>query len=132
MSCTVKPWTYWEDYPQGLWTTDQTWETDTVNLSRVLLCDPDMFFAAANLMIEEWSISACAHLSERGRGRRAWVGQATCCHRHGASGWATREAWSQMTITQRTIANDVALMAILDWESQNAGAHQLPGVEYRG
>lgn len=113
--CSPRPWTEWEDLPAGLWAERELCPS-RVDQSMRLLSAPHMFEQAARVMINTWPISACAHLSDRRRGRRAWIGQATCCFSHGANRWETIEAWNSMGRTVREAANMTALQVILLWE----------------
>ena len=122
--CAPRPWQEWEDVPAGMWT-DRPVEPLQVEGSRAVLSHAAGFEALACRMIAEWPVSACAHLSDRRRGRRAWVGQATCCWSHGATRWETIEAWMAMPRALRDAANDAALNVILWWEDEARKGAQL-------
>lgn len=90
---------------------------EMTRLSIAVLSDTEQFKAYAIEMLGAWPESACAHLCDPGRGRRAWVGQATCCFVHGATVAETCEAWVLMPRVAQIAANDAALQAILIWEA---------------
>jgi hypothetical protein len=113
--CQPAPFQLWEDYRAGLYARLPHTE-QAVRASYALLTAPDRFLAAARAMVQGWPVTSCTHLADRGRGRRAWIGQATCCHHHGANQAATTEAWGRMSQTAHQHANQAALMLLIDWE----------------
>lgn len=120
------PWDEWEDYAAGMY--EPTVRDETVQLSAQLLSNPDAFMEAAREMLREWPNAARHNQQHMWSGRNAWLGQATCCYSHGATGAETREAWGTMTNTAQNAANDVAMTVRKSWEKGLQDAQTLPGL----
>jgi hypothetical protein len=67
-------------------------------------------------MLREWPTAAEQHLTDMAQNRRAWVGQATCCHLAGITEQATRLAWWTLTPAEQYTANLIADQAITEWQ----------------
>jgi hypothetical protein len=107
MNLTIKPWHEWEDWCHGLYGTG-TINPEQVKASVALLSDAERFRETALEMISEWPISANHNIYHLWTGKRAWIGQASCCYAHNATGQETREAWGLLTNEIRTAANEIA------------------------
>lgn len=121
--CSPLSWEHWEDIPAGLWNEDDS-RSEMIESSQILLSHPLVFEQTANLMVDAWNVTACAHLSDRRRGRRAWIGQASCCFAHGATRWETIAAWLTLPARTRDLANEAALQVIIRWERHAAAGSQ--------
>lgn len=111
----IAPWNDWEDWQNGLYATrpirvSKSWE------SIRLLSDPDEFREVAREMVLSWPVSARQNLKHLWSGRRAWIGQASCCYHHGATSMETRAAWAALDNSVQARANDIAADVILDYE----------------
>jgi hypothetical protein len=111
----------WEDAKSGMYdlpsSTDDVYQ---VFMSANLLSSAHDFYNASKEMISSWRISALVNLSNRGRNRQAWLGQATCCYCFGAKEHQVKEAWHTLSEKQQTTANTVADEVIGIWEAYNA------------
>ena len=119
----MNAWDGWEDYRAGLY--EPTINPAHVDQSARLLKDPDAFYEAAVEMLREWPKAAHHNLSNMWSGRNAWLGQATCCYPHEATGASTRDAWGQMTNIEQTQANAVAAAVRLRWAKGQDNAQTL-------
>jgi hypothetical protein len=110
------PYTMWEDWQAGLW---RAVPVDPYrDTAARILANPDTFYAAAKEMLADWTNAAEHNLTNTDQNRRAWVGQATCCHLANVPESATRFAWWVMMPTERDAANAVADRIIAEWESE--------------
>lgn len=107
----TRPWDDWEDYAAGMYQSHLV--AGRVQESVRLLSDPDRFEKAAWEMVRAWPHAADHNLYLLETGRRAWIGQATCCHHHGATAEETRAAWGRLSNETQNRANAVAT-AIVD------------------
>lgn len=115
-------WDHWEDYRAGLYGTDLN--LTLLERSRALLRDPDAFLEAATEMVRAWPNATHHNLSNMWSGRKAWLGQATCCYVHGATSRTTRMAWGDLTNEEQRRANGVAELVREAWE-RGTGAQAL-------
>lgn len=67
-------------------------------------------------MLRDWPLAAEHNLTDRSQNRRAWVGQATCCHEDRVPESETRAAWWLLSTEQQAAANAVADKVIEEWE----------------
>lgn len=120
------PWSEWEDFQAGMY--EPTIDDDRVALSIGLLRDGERFREAAREMMREWPNAAIHNGAHMWTGRNAWVGQATCCYSHGATGAETRQAWGTLSNGEQSRANRVATAAREEWERGRQDAQALPGL----
>jgi hypothetical protein len=113
-------WIEWEDWTARLY--DPRLEDGPRDDSVALLSDPDRFREAAVEMLREWPASAVHNLEHLWSGRNSWLGQATCCYSHGATGNETRAAWGLMSNADRDAANAVAVSVREEWERSRRDA----------
>jgi hypothetical protein len=113
------PYTEWEDWKAGLWRQCVA-VTDDMDRAALILSSPALFANGAREMLRAWPKAAEHNLTNTEQNRRAWLGQATCCHRAGASESATRFAWWTLSTDARDAANAVADRVIADWERARA------------
>lgn len=109
------PYTAWEDWQAGMWQAP-TDVTDEMMQAAHILSDPAVFLSAARAMLVDWTCAAEQNLTDMQQNRRAWVGQATCCHLAGITEQATRQAWWTLTVDEQYAANQIADQAIVEWE----------------
>lgn len=67
-------------------------------------------------VVEEWLFSTEVHMTARNSNRRAFLGQAACCHAYHCSESETREAWSYLLPEEAERANEAADSVIKTWE----------------
>lgn len=120
------PWADWEDYAAGLYATTTT-TPEHVQTAAALLADPETFRETAREMVREWPNAAIHNLRHMWTGRRAWVGQATCCYSNGIPAATTRLAWGTLANDTQRSANQTADLVIAEWE-RTRGAETLFGV----
>jgi hypothetical protein len=114
MTSMTLPWSNWEDYKAGLY--EHRFYMGQVQASVKLLSDPDQFAEAAREMVREWP-HAAAHNLNLPSGRRAWIGQATCCYHHGATASETASAWGRLSNEAQRRANKIASAVTDDYLS---------------
>lgn len=107
------PYTAWEDWQAGMWSRSRR-DGDTARAAHIL-GDPDTFRDAARAMLRDWPRSAEQNLTGGLNNRRAWVGQAACCHLAGVPEDQTRDAWWTLTDAERRTANQIADDVIIEW-----------------
>ena len=111
------PYTEWEDYQNGLFkTVSSPYEGVLINNAISLLSNPKKFYEVAKKVINEWPKAADLNLSNVGRNRQAWIGQASCCYKFGVPENQTKRAWNLLTEQQQNDANKIADIIILEWE----------------
>lgn len=120
------PYWDWEDYDAGMYglATDVAGQTSA---AVEMLGNPQGLREAMTDAIEAWPNAAAHYLTDLASNRRAWVGQAACCHALGIPAVVTKAAWWQLTEEQRETANDAADVAISKWEEVRGGAQTLFG-----
>lgn len=104
---TTPSWNDWEDFQAGLYALTSV-RPDVVASSVDLLARPDEFLEVAREMVREWANAAEHNIVHLWTGRRAWIGQASCCYAHGATAAETREAWGKLSNQDQRAANEVA------------------------
>lgn len=120
------PYTEWEDWQNGLWRQCVA-VTDEMDRAAFILVSPAIFENAAREMLAAWPKAAEHNLTNIEQNRRAWLGQATCCHRANAPESATRFAWWMLSQEAREAANAVADRVIAAWERARAAELTLFG-----
>lgn len=106
-------WTTWEDWRAGMY--DNRLDARQIEASRRLLAGQE-FGDAASAMLTSWPVAARQNLYYMWSGRNAWVGHATCAHRHGSTKMETCAAWGQLTSAQQDRANVTAARSRHQWE----------------
>lgn len=120
------PYTAWEDWQAGMWQTPVDVTADMERAAQIL-GDPAVFLDAARIMLREWPAAAEHNLTDMAQNRRAWVGQATCCHLAGVPEQATRLAWWTLTAAEQYAANQAADLALAEWLTERESVHT-PGL----
>lgn len=121
---TFHPYTAWEDWKAGMWRLPSNVDAEIARAVEIL-SDCDQLRPAARAMLTAWPTSAEHNLTGAQQNPRAWVGQATCCHRAGVTESATRAAWWTLTVAQRDAANRAVDDVIAEWE---ASRNDQPGL----
>lgn len=116
------PYTQWEDWQAGMWQSPADVTADMERASQIL-GNPAVFLDAARVMLREWPTAAEHNLTDMAQNRRAWVGQATCCHLAGVPEQATRLAWWTLTPTEQLAANQTADLAVAEWLTERESVH---------
>lgn len=115
----------WEDLKAGMYAPMRG--AAEIEGGRELLANPEGLLEAMRDAIAGWPLAAEHFLTDAGSNRRAWVGQAACCHALGATAQATKAAWWQLAEDQRDEANAAADIAINEWEESRGGTQTLFG-----
>lgn len=113
------PYWDWEDYREGLFDTSDNPDRDEQSAAE-LLANPIGLSEAMRDACLAFPNSAEHNLTSD-TGRRAWLGQAACFHRHGVPASSTRLAWwRNLSDSERAEANTVADQVCLWWEGTRA------------
>lgn len=107
---------HWEDWKNGMYENNLYNKDKKVAKAVYLLSTPHMFENIAKQVIAKWRYSSEHHLTNMGRNRQAWLGQASCCFFAGTPEILTKEAWHQLSSYHRNRANGVADKVILLFE----------------
>lgn len=118
------PYQSWEDFQAGMFHPSSQPDQHR-ELARALLSAPDVLLPAMRVVVTAWPVAAEHNLTALDTNRRAWLGAAVCCHRHGAPENATREAWWSLSLGQQGEANAVAEVVIAEWERNYSGTDAL-------
>lgn len=110
----------WEDYNAGMWRkTSKDDERKYLEDAISFTGDAELYGEWMLKVIDEWPV-ACEHnLSDVGQNRKAWIGHAACCLAIGCPESITRQAWGYLTREQQDRANNMADIAIKQWEQKN-------------
>lgn len=116
------PYWEWEDYANGFYSKiEKTQEIEKIHLAVNLLSNENLFYSVAKEMISKWLKSSEQNLTDDTINKKAWIGQASCCYSSGVPEYLTREAWGQLTETQREKANAVATKVIDEYFEAKKG-----------
>lgn len=116
-------WSEWEDFQHGMYSPSR--DLRRVEAARGMLVDTEQFRECATEMVRAWPNAATHNLTSIWTGRRAWLGQATCCYSIGASSVDTRQAWGTLTNGEQRAANAVADDVITTWRREMHDAQTL-------
>jgi hypothetical protein len=107
----------WEEYKAGMWRNPTSNEvSEMVPLAVEFTGNHVLYGEAMMQVIASWPISCEHNLTNLNQNRRAWVGHAASCFKHGFPESVTRLAWGQLSQQQQDIANAEADKAIESWE----------------
>lgn len=120
------PYTAWEDWQAGMWQAPPDVAAEMEQAAQILRT-PAVFLDAAQKMLRNWPNAAEHNLTDMAQNRRAWVGQATCCHRAGITEQATRLAWWTLSAIEQYRANLTADRAVAEWQLEREFV-QRPGL----
>jgi hypothetical protein len=122
-----KEFIYWEDYLNGMYSTENSDCADKINLSYLLLTNQNLFLRTCIKVVEDWKISTKVNLTNKNSNRQAWLGQSACSYLYKCTELQTRQAWAKMTDKQRYDANLIADKIInnfeLNYENKNQKLH---------
>jgi len=107
MTSTTRPWADWEDWHAGLYARRLV-RAESIVASLALLADADTFLEVGHEMVRTWPHAARHNLDHMWSGRRAWIGQASCCYAHGATADETKQAWGGLANAVQARANAIA------------------------
>ena len=117
------PYNLWEDEKNGMYHLDEGFtekEEEELSLkAKSLLCDSEEFYKVALDVIDKWRYAAEQNLSNKGRNRQAWIGQASCNYKFKIPEYITKYGWRLMTIEQQNVANAIADEVIKKWEEKH-------------
>lgn len=117
MKQVYHPYWLWEDFKNGMWRRLKKEEEIKLLPSIIEFTgNYELYGGAMFEVIKEWKYSCEHNLSDFSVNRRAWLGHAACCYKHGWPEYLVREAWNQLTINQQNLANKMADEAIKEWE----------------
>lgn len=113
------PYTWWEDYHNGMWRyTTEPRRSELLHKAIEFTGNAKLYGKWMKIAVNKW-IYACAHnLSNITINRQAWIGHAACCLAIGCPEDITRLAWHHLTQKQQDDANEQADIAIELWESK--------------
>jgi len=105
-----------EDYQNGQYTMKPYNEATVRAHAKELLVDTELLYLYMKLVARLWPVAAEANLTNTGRNRQAWLGQAAANMYCMAPEGSTKEAWRLLTEEQQDKANMVADRVIAEWE----------------
>lgn len=126
MKRIFSPYYLWEDYLNGMYTTEVQSESFVLK-SVEFLSKPIEFERVLQKVYKEWVNSVNENLSNKNCNRKAWLGQSACNYNHKANDLTVRKAWSILTPTQRYLADEVALKFIKKYEKENSEIYKAMG-----
>lgn len=112
----------WEDWKAGQYCVDMNQD----DLERIMaercasLLSSPWFDRVISDVLIAWPYASEQQLTNTGRNRRAWLGQAACCAMIGAPDYITKSGWHMMSAAAQMCANDVAERRIAEWERRHA------------
>ncbi len=110
-------YTNWEDFQMGMYeNTCFMDESQMIYDCALTLGCPSWLYESMMFVIIQWEVATEHHMTNAGRNRQAWLGQAACCMTHGAPEYLTKLAWWTLTPEQQVKANAVADEVIEHWD----------------
>lgn len=107
----------WEDWKSGFYRTIENKQRDFFRANSVsLLSNSSELFIEMKRVVCDWKFSSEENLTNLCLNRRAWLGQAACCHGYRTPEDLTREAWGLLSKEQQNQANAIADQVIKFWE----------------
>lgn len=107
----------WEDYQNGMYDKPPESKIDMlVSAAKDILGDCERFELIGLQVISRWVVASAVNLTNRSENRRAWIGQSVCCYECEVPEILTRQAWAQLSESQRAKANKVADKIIKHFE----------------
>jgi len=109
----------WEDYRNGMYDEvigDEYDESKMINDSIAVLSDQKLFHSVMMKILKVWKCSAEENLTNTGRNRRAWLGQAACCYHSKVPEIITKKAWKLLDEKTQAEANETATKIIKEWD----------------
>ncbi len=106
----------WEDWKSGFYReVEKKQHPFFVASAAHLLSNGNELFDAMKRVVLDWRFSSEENLTNLSLNRRAWLGQAACCHNYRTPEHLTREAWHTLSKSQQTAANKVATQILTLW-----------------
>lgn len=118
------PYNLWEDWKAGMFDCSRINE-NTIRAAVGLLRSEKGLYDAMKFVAWNWPFAAAVNLSNHGRNRQAWLGQASCCHKVDANESETKMAWRGLADAERWAANNIADAVIQEWEKRQCQRNQL-------
>lgn len=110
----------WEDFQAGFFRTSDP-DADTLQSACLsLLRDPERLKEKMTQVIDEWTFSCEANLTNPSMNHQAWLGQAACCISEGTPSFLTKRSWRLLTEEEQDIANHVADRVLEEWHRRQA------------
>lgn len=112
------PYWLWEETYYNMWgsiTERKEWIVRAVDFTG----DHELYGSWMLRVLDEWPYSCAHNLTKRDTNRKAWIGHAAVALAIQCPEDIVREAWSQLSREQQTLANAKAQYAIEKWERQN-------------
>jgi len=116
------PWYLWECYKAGFYSSFLDIKIDIEDAQeqyKVFLSDLKLFERVLKCVIIEWKYSCEHFLTDKGRNRIAWLGQACMAYYAGIPSEA-RAGFKLLTEQQQINANAMALKYLKIWENKNS------------
>jgi hypothetical protein len=109
----------WEEYHAGMWRKESRLYEERELPKAISFTSDHVKYGGAMLeVVENWKYSCENNLSNLSINRKAWIGHAACCYKHGWPEYLVRRAWWNLTEKQRNLADKQALNAIKVWEQK--------------
>lgn len=114
-----------EDWRQGLYNSHCANESEKIKTCIFLLGTQTVFDYYARLVIKKWPYSCEHNLTDNGRNKQAYLGQASCCFYCGAPEYITKIAWNRLPKKTQKSANLTADKVIKDFIRELESKNQL-------
>lgn len=118
-------YTKWEDFKNGMYNEDKTGRKERVQKAVQILTDEDLCYKSMMMVINNWKYACEQNLSNNIYGHRSFLGQSACCIYAGCHEDETREAWGNITDSQRKRANQIADTVYNKWLNDHENDYQL-------
>lgn len=125
MKQVYHPYQVWEGYKSGMYEPCKYGRDERVKLAEYLLSHPEKLKANMERVTREWPNETEHVLSDMTISHRAWLGQSACNVYASCREDETREAWGNITDTQRKAANRVADSVDTNWRDNFEKRNQL-------
>lgn len=97
-----------EDWKNGLYDNSCNNEEEKIKTCMFMLGMQTVFEYYAMKVIEKWPYSCEHNLTDNGRNKQAYIGQASCCYYCGAPEYITKIAWNRLNKRIQASANKTA------------------------
>jgi hypothetical protein len=111
----------WEEFHAGMWRKEsKQLEEILFNRAVEFTGDAKLYGSFMLKVLDAWPISCEHNLTDTGMNRKAWIGHAACCLAIKCPEHVTRRAWGYLSQEQQDDANEMARLAIKEWEKRHA------------
>jgi hypothetical protein len=113
---TYVPYYKWECWKNGMYRKD--FSRNDIETAKSILCSR-LIKDKMSLVTDVYPVSALHHLSKSKSNRRSWIGQAAVFIDSKVVDLATRQAWMEISESDRRKANKSAEEIIIQWDMKN-------------